>query len=150
MQRQLICDDPEEFLWQRPESPIQTLVYGEKHVPIKSLHIERKIIPSYRTDWIEQNFTVVIGFDDAMRLFFTESFAEHFFEKTISAKRTVIYDAKVSVIRKIYYDFEARLHSLEFSVFETGMKLHAHEVGTNESCFPLKTFDLLIHGTFEF
>lgn len=150
MPRQLTCDAPDTFPWSCHERQVQTLVYGEKKVPIKVFEIERKLISSFRTQWIEQRFTMVIGFNEVFNLFFTKKFEHHFYAQIFRKSAGVVHSAKIDVIRKVIGDFDNGLHSREFTVLQTGMKLRADIIQPNEKWFPMETFDLLIQGTFEF
>lgn len=138
---------------------IYTVLYGDKQARLKALEIERKIT-GWRGTNIQNRFEAYLGFDEALYLFFSKEFSEHVYDKlrTIETGDKAIgrnsFDsvscAKAAILRKIYDDFNDNLHAKDFSILETGMKLHADLIVPASKYLPPDNTDLRIEGKFEF
>lgn len=133
----------------KPCVQTHTIVKGDKQVPLKEFGIWREIRDGMRRQWIENRFTAILGFDEALNLFFTKGFVDHFYDE-IGKMPKSDYTSEWHVLRKIHEDFECGLHGKEFSVIGYGMTLIADSVTPVATFFPIRSTDLVIEGNFKY
>lgn len=133
----------------RRYSPVHTLIHGDKEAPLKEFSVWSDL---RHGKWIEQKFEAVLGFDEALKLFFTKGFVEHFYDEIgkIPKNKARDYTNEWRVLCKIYEDFESGFHRKEFKIVGNGVTLRADSVMPVATFFPLNSADLVIKGNIQF